>query len=81
VRMGRFSKWFHVWASGLLDPDPCCCSVMNFLGHEYVKEKTREMEDHNYEGEEEESSNEGDVSAQKFHSWSLMLVIRRLCSA
>ncbi|KAJ8584677.1 hypothetical protein M405DRAFT_845010, partial [Rhizopogon salebrosus TDB-379] len=23
--------------------------VMNFLGHEYVKEKTREMEDHNYE--------------------------------
>ncbi|KAJ8583400.1 hypothetical protein M405DRAFT_884858 [Rhizopogon salebrosus TDB-379] len=39
--------------------------VMNFLGHEYVKEKTREMEDHNYEGEEEESSDEGDVSVDR----------------
>jgi pyrimidine and pyridine-specific 5'-nucleotidase len=38
---------------------------MNFLGHEYVKEKTREMEDHNYEGEEEESSDEGDVSVDR----------------
>ena len=54
MRMGRFSKWFHVWVSGLLGADACCCSVMNFLGHEYVKEKAREMEDHNYEGEEEE---------------------------
>ncbi|KAJ8584686.1 hypothetical protein M405DRAFT_866029 [Rhizopogon salebrosus TDB-379] len=39
--------------------------VMNFLGHDYVKEKTREMEDHNYEGEEEESSDEGDVSVDR----------------
>jgi pyrimidine and pyridine-specific 5'-nucleotidase len=37
---------------------------MNFLEHEYVK-KTREMEDHNYEGEEEESSDEGDVSVDR----------------
>ncbi|KAJ8581771.1 hypothetical protein M405DRAFT_831863 [Rhizopogon salebrosus TDB-379] len=39
--------------------------VMNSLGHEYVKEKTRAMEDHNYEGEEEESSDEGDVSVHR----------------
>jgi pyrimidine and pyridine-specific 5'-nucleotidase len=64
VRMGRFSKWFYVWVLGLLGAD-ACCSVMNFLGHEYVKEKTREMEDHNYEGEEEESSDEGDVSVDR----------------
>ena len=65
VRMGRFSKWFHVWVSGLLGADACCCSVMNFLGHGYVKEKTREMEDHNYESEEEESSDEGDSSVDR----------------
>ncbi|KAJ8584685.1 hypothetical protein M405DRAFT_884194 [Rhizopogon salebrosus TDB-379] len=39
--------------------------VMNFLGHEYVKEKTREMEDQNYEDEEEESSDEGNVSVDR----------------
>jgi pyrimidine and pyridine-specific 5'-nucleotidase len=39
---------------------------MNLLGHEYVKEKkTREMEDHNYESEEEESSDEGDLSMDR----------------
>ena len=59
MRMGRFSKWFHVWVSGLLGADACCCSVINFLGHEYVKEKTREMEDHS--DKEEESSDEGDL--------------------
>ena len=47
VRMGRFSKWFHVWVSGLLGADACCCSVNDFLGHGYVKEKTCEMEDRN----------------------------------
>jgi hypothetical protein len=40
---------FGYRGSGLLGADACCCSVMNFLGHEYVKEKTSEMEDHNYE--------------------------------
>jgi dihydrodipicolinate synthase/N-acetylneuraminate lyase len=49
--MGRFSKWFHVWVSSLLGADTCCCSVMNFLGHECVKETTRGMEDQNYEDE------------------------------
>jgi pyrimidine and pyridine-specific 5'-nucleotidase len=38
---------------------------MNFLGHEYVNEKTREMEDHNNEGEEEESSDEADLSVDR----------------
>jgi pyrimidine and pyridine-specific 5'-nucleotidase len=38
---------------------------MNFLGHEYVNEKIRELEDYNYEGEEEESSDEGDLSVER----------------
>ena len=53
------------WVSGLLDADARCCSVMNFLGHEYVKEKTHEMEDHNFEGEEEESNDEGHLSVDR----------------
>ena len=63
--MGRFSQWFHVWVSGLLGADGCCGSVMNFLGHEYVKEKTRTMEDYNYEGEEEGCSDEGRLSVDR----------------
>jgi pyrimidine and pyridine-specific 5'-nucleotidase len=38
---------------------------MNSLGHEYMKEKSREIEDRNYEGEEEENSDEGDVSVDR----------------
>jgi pyrimidine and pyridine-specific 5'-nucleotidase len=38
---------------------------MNFLGHEYVKERTREMEDEIIGEEEEGSSEEEDVSVDR----------------
>jgi len=38
---------------------------MNFLGHEYVKERTREMEDEITGDEEEGSSEEEDVTVDR----------------
>lgn len=67
MRMERSSKWFYLfefWVFGSADASSLG-SVMNFLGHEYVKERTREMEDEITGDEEEGSSEEEDVTVDR----------------